>query len=47
MKEEPRPQTQEEMREAAKRRPTNYSDLSPEEQWEIDRELGILDWDGK
>jgi hypothetical protein len=35
------------MREAAQKRPPNYSDLSPEAQWEIDRKLGILDWDGK
>jgi hypothetical protein len=30
----------------AKRRPANYNDLSPREQWEIDKQLGILDWDG-
>jgi hypothetical protein len=28
-------------------RPENYAQLSPEEQWEIDKRLGILDWDGK
>lgn len=27
-------------------RPTNYADLSGEEQWAIDKRLGILDWDG-
>jgi hypothetical protein len=27
------------------KRPDNYSQLSPREQWEIDKELGILDWD--
>jgi murein DD-endopeptidase MepM/ murein hydrolase activator NlpD len=31
--------------EAALRRPPNYSDLSAEDQWAIDRRLGILDWD--
>jgi len=29
------------------RRPKNYGSLSPREQWEIDKKLGILDWDGK
>lgn len=28
-------------------RPDNFKDLTPEEQWEIDKKLGILDWDGK
>ena len=28
------------------KRPKNYKDLSPREQWEIDKKLGILDWDG-
>lgn len=32
-------------RQAAKR-PANFNTLSPEEQWQIDKELGILDWDG-
>jgi hypothetical protein len=27
-------------------RPDRYWDLSSEEQWSIDKELGILDWDG-
>lgn len=35
------------MAAAAERRPLNYSSLSLAEQWSIDRELGILDWDGK
>ena len=30
----------------AKQRPTNYCELLPERQWEIDKSLGILDWDG-
>jgi uncharacterized protein (UPF0332 family) len=28
-------------------RPDNFRDLTAEEQWEIDKQLGILDWDGK
>ena len=31
----------------SQQRPVNYDRLSPEEQWKIDSELGILDWDGK
>jgi len=31
----------------AKKRPEDYRILSPSEQWEIDKGLGILDWDGK
>jgi len=27
-------------------RPHNYFDLSCEEMWEIDKRLGILDWEG-
>jgi len=30
----------------ARRRPSNYHELSAREQWEIDKRLGILDWDG-
>lgn len=30
----------------ATQRPSNYFSLSPEEQWSIDKNLGILDWDG-
>ena len=30
----------------AKMRPANYLELEPREQWEIDKRLGILDWDG-
>ena len=33
--------------ERALMRPHNFDKLPPEEQWEIDKELGILDWDGK
>ena len=29
----------------ALKRPVDYSQLSPRRQWEIDKELGILDWD--
>lgn len=39
--------TQREMGMTAHRRPTNYGELSPSEQWAIDKDLGILDWDGK
>lgn len=39
--------TQEEMYEQSYNRPKNYFKLSPERQWEIDKELGILDWEGK
>jgi hypothetical protein len=28
-------------------RPSNFMKLSPEEQWAIDKRLGILDWEGK
>jgi hypothetical protein len=31
----------------AKQRPANFNSLSPREQWEIDKRLGILDWDGR
>jgi hypothetical protein len=30
----------------ALQRPRNYAQLSPQAQWDIDQELGILDWDG-
>jgi hypothetical protein len=29
----------------ALKRPAEYSQLSPDRQWEIDKKLGILDWD--
>jgi hypothetical protein len=32
--------------QAATRRPANYSELSSRSQWDIDKTLGILDWDG-
>lgn len=32
--------------ERAKQRPPTYEQLSAREQWEIDKGLGILDWDG-
>ena len=28
-------------------RPVNFFQLSEKEQWEIDEELGILDWEGR
>lgn len=39
--------SQKEMAEKSKERPANYEKLSAREQWQIDKELGILDWDGK
>jgi hypothetical protein len=41
-----KPLTQEQMKEKAKERRQDYSTLSPQEQWEEDKNLGILDWDG-
>jgi len=35
-----------EMFEMSFQRPTNYFKLTPERQWEIDKDLGILDWEG-
>jgi phosphoribosylaminoimidazole carboxylase (NCAIR synthetase) len=35
------------LREQAEKRPSDYEKLSAKEQWEIDKELGILDWDGR
>jgi hypothetical protein len=32
--------------QASTRRPANYAELSPRRQWEVDDDLGILDWDG-
>jgi hypothetical protein len=31
---------------AAERRPSNFKSLPPQEQWDIDKSLGILDWSG-
>ena len=39
--------TQREMFEKSFERPSNYFKLSAERQWEIDKELGILDWEGE
>ncbi len=36
-----------EMFEKSFERPKNYFKLSPESQWEIDKNLGILDWIGE
>ena len=35
-----------ELFEQAMKRPKNFHNLSEEEHWKIDRQLGILDWDG-
>lgn len=37
---------QREMFEASFGRPSNYFKLSPRQQWDIDANLGILDWEG-
>lgn len=39
--------TEREMFEKSFQRPKNYTKLSLEMQWEIDKNLGILDWMGK
>jgi len=31
----------------SKHRPANYAKLSSQDQWKIDKALGLLDWDGK
>lgn len=31
---------------AAELRPANFRELEMQEQWDIDKRLGILDWDG-
>lgn len=38
--------TQKEMFELSFQRPKNYFRLSNQEQWDIDKSLGILDWQG-
>ena len=38
--------TEREMFEKSFQRSSNYYNLSGERQWEIDKDLGILDWDG-
>jgi hypothetical protein len=38
--------TEKEMFEKSFQRPKNYFKLSGERQWEIDKSLGILDWEG-
>ena len=39
--------TEREMFEKSFQRPKNYFKLSAREQWDIDKDLGILDWEGK
>ena len=39
--------TERQMFEASFSRPKNYFKLSAERQWEIDKQLGILDWIGE
>ena len=38
--------TEREMFEASFKRPSNYFNIGAEEQWSIDANLGILDWQG-
>lgn len=38
--------TEQEMFEKSFQRPKNFFKLTSQEQWEIDKVLGILDWDG-
>lgn len=33
--------------ERAKLRPSNFNSMTADQQWEIDKGLGLLDWDGK
>lgn len=39
--------TEREMFEKSFQRPKNFFKLPSEEQWRIDKELGILDWKGE
>lgn len=39
--------TEREMFEKSFQRPRNYFNLSERRQWEIDSDLGILDWNGE
>ncbi len=39
--------TEREMFEKSFQRPKNYFKLSAQEQWAIDKNLGILDWEGE
>lgn len=38
--------TEQQMFELSFQRPKNFFKLSASEQWRIDKNLGILDWDG-
>lgn len=38
--------TERDMFEKSFLRPTNYFKLSEQEKWDIDKQLGILDWEG-
>lgn len=39
--------TEKQMYEASYARPSNYFKLGAEQQWSIDKTLGILDWEGR
>jgi hypothetical protein len=34
------------MASLARQRPVNYCELTPQSQWDIDKRLGIIDWNG-
>lgn len=38
--------TQREMFEKSFERPADFFKLTPTQQWDVDKRLGILDWDG-
>lgn len=40
------PMTQKSMFDLAMQRPKDYESLTPGHQWDIDKQLGILDWLG-
>ena len=40
------PNTEREMFEASFKRPKNFFKLDAEDQWAIDKNLGLLDWEG-
>ena len=44
---EKREKTEREMFELSFKRPKDFFQLSSDQQWKIDKELGILDWNGE
>lgn len=39
--------TEREMFEKSFHRPSNFFELSSQQQWDVDKKLGILDWTGE